>query len=327
MVAVSRVSGSPLDSQVPVECRKKVEAESNLAVRVMNVFEKAIWDFINQTSKVLKQTMKIVIVKCPEYAERLSKVIAHIGFLAGVSLLLSIKSLPSQMANWYKNFPLEDLEGGILGTLDLFATLGGMLDDVSCFTGSLTAVGAIPAVAFFGAIGMPLAISLLSYAILSKSYSLVRHGQFIASLPKEINAENLEEFKKMIAERLDDPDAKLKAKKIRVLSRHADPKVTAIMEQLKVHLEKNPGDLEGVNLALNDMKVIMRRKMALGTVATVANGAMLTALVAGILCPPAAIAVSVVAAMKATTAIGSHAYKTFWFESNLTSMERMKSAA
>lgn len=327
MVTASSVSGVPLSSPPTAISRPKAVQESSQIAKVWNVFEKTIWEFINQTSKVVKQSFKAIVVKCPEYAARLSKAIAHIGFLAGVSLILTIKELPSQMANWYKNFALEDLEGGILGTLDLLATLGSMLDDVSTFSSALAAVGAIPTIAFFGVIGMPLAMGLLSYAILSKSYSLFRNGQFLASLPKEITAENLEEFKKMIAEKIDDPDTKLKTKKIRVLSRYADPKVTAIMEKLMKHLEKNPEDVETANLALKDMKTLMKRKITLGSVATVANVAMLTALAASILCPPVAIAAPIVAALKASTALGSHAYKTFWFESNLQSIGRMEAAA
>lgn len=327
MFTASSMSRVSLGSPPPAILMHKGAEELSQFVKVWNVFEKTIWEFINQTSKVIKQSFKAVVVKCPEYAARLSKAIAHIGFLAGISLLLSIKALPSQMANWYKNFAVEDLEGGILGTLDLLATLGSMLDDVSTFSSALAAVGAIPTIAFFGVIGMPLAMGLLSYAIVSKSYSLFCNGQFLASLPKEITAENLEEFKKMIAEKVDDPDAKLKAKKIRVLSRHADPKVTAIIEQLMKHLEKNPEDMETANLALKDMRTLMKRKITLGAVATVANVAMLSALAASVICPPVAIAVPVIAALKASTAVGSHAYKTFWFESNLQSIGRMEAAA
>lgn len=321
-MAVERAAVNKSAVSVPTAPKK-----TNVTGRVSDLFEKVIWPFVNQSIKVVKQVFKVVVIKCPEYAARLSKVTAHIGFLSGISLLLTFKSLPGQMANWCKNFPLEDLEGGVLGTLDLMATLGSVLDDASTLSSSLAALGAIPKIAFFGAIGMPLAFGLLAYSIGTKSYTLVRNGRFAASLPKEITVENIEEFKKFIDQRVDDADEKLKMKKIRVLSRHADPKVTAIMEKLKKHLEKNPLDVATANLALNDMKTLMNRKISLDVVATGSNVATLAALAASLIFPAAAIAVPVVAALKASTALSAHAYKTFWLDADLKSLEKMEAAA
>lgn len=323
--------GIPADAvqtSKPHPPRLAAKAESSSAIgRVASLFEKVIWEFVNQTGNVVKQICKAVLVTCPAYAVRLSKVIAHIGFLAGINLIMNFKDLPGQLANWYQNIPLEDLEGGILGTLDLFATLGSMLNDVSTVSSSLAALGAIPTIAFFGAIGIPLGMGLLSYAIVSRTYSLGRNCQFVSSLPKEITEENIEEFKKMIAEKVDDPVAKLKQKKIRVLSRYADPKVTAIMQKLHIHLSKHPEDVATANSALKDIRTLMKRKVTLGVASTVANTAMLTALAASLICPAAAIVVPFVGLAKASTAIGTHAYKTFRFESGLQSPELMEAAS
>lgn len=334
-MSTARANTIPKNSS-PVEQMKSLyhEATENKKVvsfvgkikEITTLFENVIWEFVQQSAKLMKNTFKAVAQHSPKCAARLATAIKTVGILAGVNILLTLKSLPDVLKNVIKNCELGDLEGALFSTMDLLATLGGMLDDTIAFTETLSYLGLIPAIAFFGTIGLPLAIGLLTYGVVSKTYFLVRQAEFVYHLPSEITAENAEEFKKFLAEKLDDPMDRLKARKINVLSRHTDPKVVNIMKNLQTHLNEQR-DLETANLALKDIKTLMRRKMALGGTSILMNGAMLTSIVAAAIFPPAAVAVPVISATKAVTSIGSHAYKTFRFTKGLNVPEFMAAPA
>jgi hypothetical protein len=304
------VAGDPPEKQKSASFLTKVK-------KIQTVFENVIWEYINQTAKVIKQTLKITILACPKYAARLSKVVAHLGFMSGISILLSLKSLPDQLKGIIHNLKLKDGEGAAISGLDFLSSLGGILDDVGTLTSTLAYIGLIPAITFFGIIAAPLAVSLLAYSSAIKTYHIFRHSRFLAALPKQITTENFDKFTQYLEKKLNDPNEKLKKRKINILSRHADSRVVNIMKNLRQHMATTPTDLETANKALKDMKTLMIRKIALNSVSIVSNVAMATAIVAGTAFPPLAAATPFIALGKAATSIGTHTYKTFFFDSKL----------
>lgn len=283
--------------------------------KVCKVFADTIWEYVYQLSKLTKQIVKAVVIKVPEYAARLTRVIASVSILTGVNLLLSFfKALPSEIESFKKQFVLNDAEGAFLSTCGLLATLGDMLDEIGTFVGALSDLGAIPKVAFFGVIGLPLAISLLSYVVLTRTYQLIHNGCFLCSLPKEITAENRAEFEAFIKKHLDDPTASGKARKVNILSRHADPKVCAIFERFHTY------DLDAANKALQDVKSIMRRKISTTLISTVMNAALLTALVTSTFFTLNPFVIPVILGVKATASLGTHCYKSHYIDKGLSTL-------
>ena len=305
---------------------KKVrEAHHKLEI-IFDLFERVIWEFVNQSAKVIKNSVGIVVKTCPKYTARLGSAIKAIGLLSGINLLLSLKSMPGNLQNWKKNKDLGDLEGTVTASLGLLASLADMLDDTITFTNVLAFIGIFPTIAFFGMIGLPLSMGLLTYGIATKSYYTFRHAQFMHALPKEINSENMEEFKKFLSEKLDDPMDRLKAKKINVLNRRADPKVVNIMKNLQKTLNADAADLNKANEALKDIKTLMGRKITLGCVSVLMNTTMLTTIVAAAAFPAAAVGLPFVAIAKALVSIGSHGYKSFCFTKGLNHPEFAKAS-
>lgn len=299
----------------PTENAESPSFASNVT-KAYKVFEETIWEYINQSAKAARFTMKAVVIKVPEYAERLTNIIAKVSLLSGVSVLLALKGLPGQLESWYKNIAMDDPEGAILASFGLLATLGDILDTLGTFVGGLTDLGAIPKIAFFGLIGFPLAIGLLCYALLNKAYQFFHHGRFLSSLPQEITAENMAEFEKFLKSSIDG------AQKVHMLTRYTDSKVCNIMKNLVQHLENNPNDVVTANQALQDMQAVMGRKITLGSVASVMNLALLIALVALSAINPLILPLTLAA--KAVVALSCHIYKSHFIDVNLNLPEMIK---
>lgn len=281
-------------------------------------------------------TLGIISEAHRELRDKLDAVIEKMGILSCISCLFSLISIPSSVLNLIEHIQLRDAEGIALSAATLFRTPVECLDSLSSFMVALTALGAIPMIAFFGMVAFPLAIGLTAYDLLRGLYELVRSSIEYHSMPKTADLDRLRELSSYLdkklgitAPELADLEEKyaalknapakhqekiaedvqiLKDRKRNQIIRRTDEKIYALMCRLQEHLKNNPQDVAGANTTLKQMNTRMIQKISFNSVECALNAAYLTTLALAVLMPVSAIAVPIVGAIRSSFTIGQHLY-------------------
>lgn len=310
---------------------------SALISKVTSVLEK-IWGYVKHLVKTTKQVLAAVKKGMPKSANpsflfRLNKAIAALGLLSLLNILITFDSAPANAKKLAQAVRLSDGEGIIKEAISRLLEAGGILSDVSTFVTSLVTLDAIPTVAFFGLIALPLTLTLLSASIVLGVYNTVFQSIHLHQMPK-----SCEELRGYLEKKLDVSDAELKEyqmkkygahsvtmleddrkhlelKKQSILTRQTDKKVVEYMKKLRVDLETN--SLVAKN-GLSDLKTLLRRKIVLELVGTVAKVAMLAVIVAGLVFPyMAPVVIPVVGGAIGLFSLGTHVYQNHFMDRGL----------
>jgi len=318
-----------------------------IAFQIFNFLENVFYTYAREANNIAKRTIKVITVACSDLHAKLSPVIAKMGILSAISCLLSLKAIPSHVQSLIEHIKLNDGEGMAFSIMSLIVEPLDALDALITTMGSLVAFGVIPTIAFFGLIGLPLAIGLVGYAAFKGLYNVIRCGINLNALPKSLRKGNLENFKNYIEEKigitakererietkyrtnsgeLNDTAVEKKIKrefkiikdrKRNILKRHSDAKVYNIMKNLQKHLNSETANLDTANKALRDMKKIMGRKITSGSIGVASNIAFAVTLACSMIFPISALAIPVVAGLRAGVAFGRHHYEHVWLDKGL----------
>lgn len=311
------------------------------------IFIKKEWSVINETRSQIGRVCRIVISQCsenPSLVFKLNRVIASVGLLAGLDLLITLDKYPEKLETFLKNIGLNDVEGILLSTISSFVIEPcGALSSLITFVSSIVSLGSFPTVVFFGLIAQPLGLILTGYSALKGIYDLVflivhwikipSKDQGLEKLKTYLNVQTgitEKEIEKITAKYPEDSEKKitlLKAKKINILSRQTDKKIVTIMINLQAHLERNPDDEDTAQKALKDIHTLMRRKVVVNTLSTLAAVALKVVMFAALFFQLSPIVTPVVGLVKGSISVGKHFYENYGFDRGLNCPEFLKASA
>ncbi len=323
------------------------ETFKETAVKIAKFIEDILWKYIKEAGNIAKRTIKLVVLTVSEISSKIAPVITKIGILSGFSALLALKATYGAGASLAENIRLKDAEGIAWSTLSLIVNPLDALDSIITTMDALAAFGAIPQVAAFSLIALPLAIGLVGFATIKGIYDLIMNAIHFSSFPKALSEENLDSFREYLKSKIgvtaEEKEAlekqlekqkaalsegefeKLKNKEIaivkdrkkNIISRQADAKVYNIMKNMKKMLKDKSADLTTANLALDDMKTIMARKITWGSFSALTNLAFVTTLACSAVFPISVFALPAVAGARAVFQIGKHHYDHVWLHHGL----------
>ncbi|NGX41833.1 MAG: hypothetical protein K940chlam7_00107 [Chlamydiae bacterium] len=340
---LSPVQSSPVQDHFdsPWEKVKKV------AQKIFDIMTETVWPYINNVGNIIGKSLKIVVLKCPELERKLGHIIVKIGLLAGVSCLLMVKTVHSNILSLIKNSQIHDTEGIVHNAISLAVNPFETLDALITFTGYLSELNVIPVISFFSLIGLPLAVGINGYMAIKEGYNTVRCGMNLHELPKSVDSKNVEIVKGFLRKKIDVTDDEkaniekvfkdknptiegeerqegidrevtlLKDRKINILSRHTDKKIVTIMQNLKRHLDSETVDFEIANKGLRDMSRLTVRKIVFGSLNSLVNLAFSVALAVSCIFPISAIVIPIVAIVKTLVALARHHHNHVWMDKGL----------
>ncbi len=319
------------------------------AFAALEFIEEIFWRYAEEANTLAQHVLTIITEACGELHSKLSPVISKLGILALVSCLFSLKSIPSSFESLIEHIKTKDSEGTFFSLLNLATTPLEILDCIGATVEALAAFGAIPEILFFSMIAMPLTLTLVGIAAFKGLYDIICCSIQLNELPKILSESSLDDFRgylkakigvtgeeracleaefanlkteasdKAFKEKIKYEIKILKCRKWNVLERRTDVKVCNLMKQLKKHLKKNPTDLTTANLALEDMKTLMGRKITWDSLELAMNTAYFATLACSIIFPISAFAVPAVAGSRAVFGLGKHHYMHTWLEHGLNS--------
>jgi hypothetical protein len=336
---VDTTSYSPLtSSEIPEKRETLWENVQSTALSILQFIETIFWKYVEEANYFTQHVFAVITTACSELNAKLSPVIAKLGILSLINCFFSLKALPSTVESLIDHIKSRDGEGAAFAALSLIVAPFDILDSVTSTIGALTAFGAIPTIAFFSLIGLPLAIGLVGYSAFKGLYDIIRSSIQMTKFPRTIGDGTLEQFKSYLKseigvtaqekEELKTKFASLKTdaseteytdaikreikvikdRKRNILERHTDVKVCNIMKNLKKHLKSHPTDVNTANFALHDMKTIISRKITWGSVELTNNLAYIATMASSLIFPISALAIPIVGGIRAAVAIGKHHY-------------------
>lgn len=178
---------------------KKVDV---MAQEIFDYIQNTVWPYIEKSGTIAKQTFTIVVITACSLKDKLGKIIPVIGLMSGLSFVLTLLSIPGSAEKLAKNIALEDHEGTLLKALGIVVDGGAAVDYLGSFINSLSNLGAIPQIAFFSLIGLPLAVALLGYSSIAGTYGLIRRGIVFHSMPKSVTKDNVDAVKQYFDKKL-----------------------------------------------------------------------------------------------------------------------------
>lgn len=315
--------------------------------KVASFIKDVLWKYLKEAANITKRVIKVVSLVVSDISAKLTPIISKIGIMSGISILFALEAIYGAGVSLANNAHLKDDEGIFWSTLGLIINPLDALDSIITTTDALVAFGAFPAVAAFGLIALPIGITLSSFAAVKGLYDLIQNSVHYAQIPKELQMDNLEEYKTYLKSKIgitkeeklelaktleiqksDLSEAefeKLKSKEIQIIkdrkkniiSRHTDAKIYNIMTHILKGLKEANPDLGNLNLALDDMKTIMVRKITWGSINSVANIAFSTALAASAAFAISPFAIPIIAGVRALVQVGKHHYDHVWLHHGL----------
>lgn len=314
--------------------------------KVLLLIKDKIWAFPREAVKFVGSVLRIVasgevagsVTSIPTAvmngALHVNKAIGALGALSFVNMLLNFLNIPFKVKDAVDDQKKGDKEGTALNAAAAVASGAEVVYDMSLGVAALTAVGAIPFIAAFSLIVVPLAIVVLTYATAKGIYDIVQQGRFLHSIPLSLpeDANGVEILKSYLDKKLGvqkvNSEITFSAKKNNVLKRRADKKIVKLMKHLRMELDREKPDMKKANAALKHMKGFMWRKIGLESVGVVVNLAMLGALIASAVLPGlTVIVVPVVGGVKSAIAIarlGTNFGLTKWQENNIPVFDVVK---
>jgi hypothetical protein len=297
-------------------------------------FRDQTWGYVKNTGQIVKGGLTITARVIPKFDPAIAKALSGLGLALSLNALAVISQYPGVIDGFLENLRINDLEGVILSGLSLIVSPFEALDSVMTFTSSLNGFEIIPAITIFSLIALPMAISMLSYAVIRETYGLVRLGIHMAQTPRSITEEQIESLKISLEKKLRvtaEERAKiehkylgnnaliehkielLKTRKINILTRHTDQKIVAIMTHLLEHLDKSTPELLTTNHALSDMHTLMRRKITIGSLNALTNLIFCVSLIAGAVLPISVFIIPSIALARSAFFMGKQAYLTNFY--------------
>jgi hypothetical protein len=308
--------------------------------KVLALIKEKIWALPSEAAKFVGSVLRIV-ASGEEVASSVSNVstnvahaalhvhraIAVLGALAFANMLINFLHIPFRVHDAVEDKKIDDTEGVIRNATGAVISATEVVYDMSLGVAALTAAGAIPFIAAFSFIVLPLAIVLLTYATAKGIYDIAQRGRFLHSIPLPLpeNANGIEILKKYLDKKLGvtvvESKITFSAKKINILERRSDVQIVKLMKKMRKHLENEKPDIKKANEALIHMKKFIWRKISLDSVGVVVNLALLASLVASAVLPAlAVIVIPVVAGVKSAVSIARIGFDfglTHWHKKNV----------
>ncbi len=324
---------------LPSYVKKNIQKAGETTVKVAEYFRDKMWNFIKQPIKMTQKGFKIAAVKIPNFDPKVLRVISGLGVIAILNALLTASKIPAICKNVAYNIKIGDVEGAIVGGINLVVAPLDVLDSTISFTSALVSLGAISTVTVFSVIALPLGLGLLSFASIKGFYDIVHLTYQMYQSPGKISDKGFADLLKKLDNKLEVTDREkaklnnkyssdqtrldkevkvLKARKINILTRRTDKKIVKIMQDLRTHLKSDQdNDLNKTNEALADIRTLSRRKIGIVTSGTLANLALAVTLACTLVFPIAAITVPIVGMIRHAVKLGVHAYKQTAFDKGL----------
>lgn len=260
----------------------------NAAKKTFDFIENKLWDYTKNVAGELKFSLllakDVLKAKIPENIGSIfGKASCYLGMASAISLAYTVKNFPGTVEKAIKNYNLKDVEGSIFATIGIAMDILDATSSTASTNSALNRLGAMGKIGFLDSISSSLGIILLTYFGSKGFYDAGRQGWQLFKMPKEVSEDSLEDVKRYLdrktevihrAQRgdLSERDIQvIKGRKLNRLERRTDKKVVALMQNLRAHLVENPDDVATTNLALQDMRTLMKRKITVGCASSSAN--------------------------------------------------------
>ncbi len=269
------------------DSRRDLSRIHNHTIQAFQYYRDQIWIYVNPALQITRRGVQITAHYIPKFSPKMLKVFSAMGLSAMVSALFTLSRYPGNVKTLIHHVNLNDLEGIITSCISLIINPLDLMDSIITFSNALAKLGALPVISVFSLISLPVVLVLLGYSSIRGIYDSVQLGMILHQLPDSIDQESLPKLRRQLellieGKKGSNPTSHLSARtrQLNILTRRTDKKIVAQMKKLLCDLQSKKSNTGEINQDLMEIRSLIKRKLTvltINTLAAICLGSLLSA--------------------------------------------------